>query len=111
LDEDVIAEMIQGIEDQLCVIIDGMSEESPGVAVPSEEEMQNYHRSQIEAAKAEFRKEPVEDEDMMRPIQGGTLDGGVILTTSNMPIGAKMNLAGEVYELRPDGQLHLADSS
>jgi hypothetical protein len=105
-----MAEMIQGIEDQLCVIIDGF-EGSPGVAVPSEEEMQKYHRAQIEAAKAEFRKEPVDNEEMLRVVKDGDLEGTAVVTSSDMPVGAKMRLAGKVYELRPDGQLHLADSS
>jgi hypothetical protein len=68
---------VQSLVDQLEVLVLSCSQEdsSSGVAVPSEEEMQKYHRAQIEAAKAEFRKEPVDNEEMLRVVKDGDLEG------------------------------------
>lgn len=70
------------------------------------------HAFMIEQAKQEFRRArqrgegQEEAEPIMRVVADGPCSGDSYPTSPSMPVGAKMEVAGLIYCLKPDNKLH-----
>lgn len=70
------------------------------------------HAVMIEKARAEFRKDKQEEkEPAVTLLVGGNSDGDCIPIDPAMPIGAKIQVNGQVYQLQADHKLHFVETT
>ncbi len=106
--DSVVARQLLGYARMLKVAVqahDGAGDRPTPPVMPAELQ----HAVMIEKARAEFRKGKQEEEEkdpVVAPLVGGSSDGDCIPIDLAMPVGAKTQVNGQIYQLQADHKLH-----
>jgi hypothetical protein len=101
---------------QLRIAVKAAEGPAPAPTLPQQTYVPS-HREMIERAKEEFRKKraggspqptPESEGGRMAEVLDGPSGGVMVAVDGGMPVGARMFVAGEVYEMGTDGKLHFA---